>query len=221
VIEQNDLIFAYFHPLGHAPAWEVPPFFEAAGWSKSTFDARDYRTAPDVVMRDLADQQHFKTVHGFESVQITMPFHFNGPHGRMQMSFKRRLALAPLLKTSGFISSSTYGPGVQESVVRTLAGVMFTRHLVMPTPMDGTTTRVTLASSVRLEFGPRLLSQAVLRLAGRILLSLVQHELIQDIHKDARSWETAGLDYLERSIHDPHFASFREWRAQFYTVTSA
>ena len=43
VIEQNDLIFAYFHPLGHAPTWDVPPFFEATGWSKSTFDARDYR----------------------------------------------------------------------------------------------------------------------------------------------------------------------------------
>ena len=136
------------------------------------------------------------------------------------MSFNRRLAATRgWVKVSGTLTSSVYGLGVQDTVVRSLSGALLTRHLVMPTPVDDTATRVTLASSVRLHLGSEV-PAGPLRLVGRALVPLVHRELIHDIDRDARAWESSGPDDVALVLEDSHLAAFRRWKAQFYPAAS-
>lgn len=222
VREQGGLALAWFGAGGEAPSWEVPAA-DMAGWSPLAFTSRDLATHPQHVMQDLADVEHFTSVHGYEDVAVTRPLALEGPRIGFSAAIVRPAsALSPKLRLA--FDSEVHGLGYQLTEVTGPGGVVRTRHFVMPTPLDAGTTRVSLGLSVRFEGA---LGRAVGALgalgraaADRALGAFAMNAFRRDVGLDARLWVSRyHLDDV-LPAPDEDVARFRAWARQFYPAAT-
>lgn len=222
VREQGGLVLAWFGAGGEAPAWEVPTP-DMAGWSPLVFASEDLATHPQYVMQDLADVEHFTTVHGYEEVTVRRPLALDGPRLGFAAGIARRTsALMPRLEMA--FESEVHGLGYQLTEVTGPGGVVRTRHFVMPTPIDTDTTRVGLRVSVRFEgaLGRTIgaLGKLGRRVAERALEAFAMNAFRHDVGLDSGLWVSRyHLDDV-LPAPDEEVARFRAWARQFYPAAT-
>lgn len=214
-----DLLFAWYHPTGRAPSFELPTLSQV-GWTALTTEEHRYRAHPELVMRDLADVAHFVAVHGFFDIDVTQPLTPRGTECEVRMRFKRRIRRSPIVNEAD-LSGRLVGLGYQLTRVDTVSGLYRARHLVLPTPEAPGEIAVTLGLALRYDLGPlRLLSRRTGHAVGAIVKRLVHPWVMgqfrDDVAADARYWveQYAGrVAPAERQV----LAAYTRWADRFYS----
>ncbi len=217
VREQNGLVLTWVAPDGAAPDFEVPPVDEDR-WTAPVFETLEVPTSAEVVMQDLADATHFTTVHGYRGVAPFEPFAAEGASIGVAYAIIRRLGTGLVgYDQSLRFRSRAHGLGYQVTEVASFGGAMRSRHFVLPTPIDGERTRLTIALSVRLgnDDAPVAPGRGPHPVAT-LLATPVMHLFKHDIRLDARAWVARYPigDLVEPQ--EPDLRAFQRWATQFY-----
>ena len=206
--DAGPVVMVWHDPAGHGPRYELPdigdPSFGAYTWRSF-----DLPVHPQHVMQDLADVDHFLSVHGYRSARVLKPTRADGH----VLSFSAEVGWDPGLTALPSIpvrfTSAAHGVGFQVTDVRAPGGLALSRHLVLPSPIDTHTTRLWLGLATRLS--PRLqarLGPASL-LAERSLQAIVGLAFRRDVLRDASLW-TARLHLPQAPTSEAH-ATFDRW----------
>jgi hypothetical protein len=206
----DEVIFVWHDPAGGPPRYELP-ILDDAGFTPRTFDFLDVQTSPALVMRDLADDEHFETVHRYRRVSIDEPFYVDGARCGLAFSFDWPLILGSRVLTVRVqVRSMCCGLGYQRTTVSTLGGAMMSRHLVLPTPTEGANTRVTLGMDVR--FQSVLSTLPTIAPLGH---AFARRAFARDVAADAANWQAlATTPAKAEGAHGP-LATFWSWADQF------
>ncbi len=202
---QDGLVMAWYGPAGGEPRFRPAPT-DTTGWTTRTFDMLPFKSRPDLVMRDLADIEHFSSVHLYQSIHESEPFRTDGPECSLTLDFGWPLVpKTPLTLPSRFQSKST-GVGYQVTQVSSLGGLLVSRHLVLPTPVDRDTIHVTLGLDLRAA-GP------LGRVLANALHPMIRAAFRRDVRMDAELWQ--ALHRGEPSLESDALTRFETWAAQF------
>src|SRR5690606_3122880 len=82
--ERGPLVLAWLG--GGSPHFEVAGF-DCADWTAMRMFHLDLPTTPAMVMRDLADIEHFEVVHGYTNVEVTQELRCEGASFTTELSF--------------------------------------------------------------------------------------------------------------------------------------
>jgi phenylpropionate dioxygenase-like ring-hydroxylating dioxygenase large terminal subunit len=214
VQEVNGLVLAWVAPDRSDPDFVVPAV-DRARWTAPVFTTLDLPTTAETIMQDLADEVHFTTVHGYVSITPLEPFLADGATLRVAYAIRRRLGAGPVAVNQHVrFWSRAHGLGYQVTEVESFGGRLRSRHFVLPTPVDGTTTRVTLGLSIRFDGTSRAGSAP--HPVAALLRRPVLRSFVHDVGLDARAWANR---YPVRPVGDPEepvLRAFQRWADQFY-----
>ena len=200
--ERGPMVLAWLG--GGTPSFEVEDF-SCEGWLPMRWFHLDLETRPENVMRDLADLEHFESVHNYAQLELDQPFTCAGPTCSMALRFGWDTGLGEVTLPARFWAQ-VEGLGVQRTLVESVAGRLYSRHLVLPTPRLGGVTRIHAGYSVK---PPRAGSGW---LEAQALIAYLGRSFRRDLARDAELWTA-------RSTHRPQLtpalARYREWLHQF------
>ena len=210
--EHNGYIFAWHHPEGQQPAWEVPVLpGPAEGWTAFRTRAIKVKSHPQETSENSVDTGHFVQVHGFGDAwtegDLEVEGHLlKGAYG-IQYPITGKLNL--VMKFNVEVHGLGYSL-VRVEMPRFNASV---HALVMSSPVDQE--NIVLRTSVSMkQWGPRPVTHLVRELASL--------GLNKEVGQDAPIWETKR--YVERPIlaeGDGPIAEYRRYCKQFYVQPAA
>lgn len=204
----DDVVFVWEGSPGDVPSYELPDL-DREGFSPSTFDVFDVPASPSLIMRDLADYEHFDHVHRYGRITIEEPFKADGACCSMAFSFDWPLVLGlNLITTRARSRSVCFGLGYQLTTVVSLGGIFETHHRVMPTPTRHGQTRVTLGMEIRVR-GPL----GRLPMLGQIGHAFGRRAFQRDTATDAVGWR--ALSEHEAEHAQGTLASYWDWAGKF------
>jgi nitrite reductase/ring-hydroxylating ferredoxin subunit len=211
VREGNGLVLVWIAPSGEPPAFALPRLDEE-GWTAPVFRTYEFATSAATIIQDLADVEHFTTVHGYRDVSGLEPFASDGASLRVGYAVLRRLGH----RIVGYDQrvrfwSRAYGLGYQVTEVESFGGLVRTRHFVLPTPIDARRSRVALGLSVRLGRAPAGRPHPL----ARLLRAPIMRSFVHDIQLDARAWEARYPVASAIEPEEPDLRVFRRWVTQF------
>lgn len=203
VVERNQLIWAWYHPDGIAPLWEVATVAETAepGWTP--YDRHEWHI--NVHIQDMAengaDTAHFRYTHGTASFPDQQT-EFDGPTLRSLISAKMD---TPRGSVDGAIRNVSVGPG--QSWTR-FTGISETLLVAGVTPVDVDHVHVRFAFSQ---------PQAQAEGPGARVAAAIIKDVVKQLEQDKLIWE--NKIYEPRPIlcqGDGEIDRWRRWYAQFY-----
>ncbi|HEX2576913.1 MAG TPA: Rieske 2Fe-2S domain-containing protein [Aquihabitans sp.] len=204
VLERNGFVYAWYHPHGEPPTWEVA---EVADVSNGEFSGpKRTRHVVQVAIQEMAenacDSAHFRYVHNTATVPELERYEADGHRTIMESSQKFP---TPRGVVDGRIDSVADGPGV--SIVR-FSGIVDTLLVSASTPIDATTTETRFNFYVR-SMGDEKLNSTV----GDAFAAEVDKQFMEDMP----IWEhKAHLVRPALADNDGPFMKFRKWYSQFY-----
>lgn len=203
--ERGSLLFAWLG--GGEPSFEIAEF-DSVDWTPLQMFHVDLPTSPSVIMRDLADVEHFSSVHRYVGVEVTEPLRFEGATYTTAIAFGWDTGIPHTYLPARF-RARVEGLGVQRTEVETLAGYLHTRHLILPTPRLSRVTRVHAASSVKIErrFGRLEVGKAY------ALAAWVARSFRRGLERDARVWTGPRRSPSPGPNHG--WQQFQRWSEQF------
>jgi len=201
--EINGMIFGWHHPLGDAPAWEIPAIPEVASpeWTEPVRREWTVRSRNQELAENTVDQAHFRYVHGTNTVAST-DVSTDGPFLRVVSQSK---VGTPRGEADGTIEVNTFGFGFG---VTRFTGVVETLVLTSGTPIDDERVHMHLSLIVR-KLGDERSTSGV----GKAFVAEIERQFTQDIP----IWENKV--HLERPAlcdGDGPIAELRRWARQFY-----
>jgi phenylpropionate dioxygenase-like ring-hydroxylating dioxygenase large terminal subunit len=200
--ELHGILYAWHHPHGVAPLWELAsvPELGADGWER--FERRDWVIPihPQEITENGIDYAHFRTVHGTRSP----------PEPSWTISGYTRESLVttrmetPRGLVDGTIHVRNTGPG--QSFVR-FGGISELLVVNLPTPVDSATTHL------RQDFyRPRRLTEGQQRAAAA-----VARNLIFQLEQDIPIWRHKRFEPHPRLVRgDGPILAYRKQYAQYY-----
>jgi len=210
VVERNNAIWAWFHPNGKPPQYEIDAIeaFESEHWSKPKVHEWIINAPIQETGENAVDQAHFAYVHTSPSVPLG-EVSIDGPIRVTKME-----SLAPAFDDDGNIIegemrpanllSKNIGPGFS---LQHFTGMFETYCLAMPTPITAD------KMLVRFMFThPREISEIKTMLAQGYT-----DEVCNQIEQDINIWE--HKHYLPNPIlcdGDGPINQYRKWFSQFY-----
>lgn len=206
VVERNGGVFAWHHPHGAAPHWEVPdlpPFDRPAGPGTIEAETRlEIGTCLQEITENGYDRAHLPHVHGTTAAH-DVTFTEEGDHrARLQTVLRYDTARGPVTQA---IDNRSWGPGL--GLVH-FAGALDTWFLATAVPIDHARSEVRFRYRFRaVDGGP-----ADPRAARRH-----QAEIERQYHQDQEIWEHKA--YLTRpALTDGEalILRFRRWYQRFY-----
>lgn len=203
MVERNRLIWAWYHPAGSDPLWEVVELDEAADPAWSPYERHEWHV--NVHIQDMAengaDTAHFQYTHGTASYPDIVT-EYEGPTLRSLISAKMD---TPRGAIDGAIRSVTVGPG--QSWTR-FTGISETLLVSGVTPVDIDHVHV------RFNFSqPRSQAEG----AGAGTAKAIIKEVVRQFNQDKLIWE--HKIYQSRPIlcgGDGPIDRWRRYYAQFY-----
>jgi hypothetical protein len=207
----GQVVFVWNDRAGRAPSYELPPLREV-GFTRATYDIVDVRATPALVMRDLADYDHFGVIHRYLKVSIDEGFSADGARCGLAFSFDWPLILGSrLVTTRAVVRSECVGLGYQLTTVIALGGAVVSRHRVMPTPTERGITRVTLGMDICVRSAPAWLPQI-----GALAHAFARRAFARDIATDADGWHALSVETRAEDVaaRGP-LATYWSWANQF------
>ena len=227
IVERNDVVYLWNDPTGGAPTWDMPEMFAELGEERAT---RGYHPPGDdgrvrcgvlqlnpyVVLDNVGDMAHFRTVHGTNDVPTVLS---HGPDGHR---FLLRLGFGQSWKESGkrgdaeraatgdVLDIVQLGVGVSYSVMggKQLPAIVI---ILSTTPVDDDSSE--MFQTVWLECAPR--DDEPGRLERRM------HYACHQLPRDIEIWEHQR--YEEHPAWGASevrpFKAIRAWARGFYVTT--
>ncbi|TNE86312.1 MAG: hypothetical protein EP330_21460 [Deltaproteobacteria bacterium] len=216
--EVNGLVLVWHDPDGGAPQWEIPEV-DTREWTRPVFTYFDVDAHPLHVMQDLADIEHFETVHRYGDIRPTRTLEADGPKLSISVAFGWDTAIPGAPKLPAHFTSEAWGLGYQVTEVMLPLEQVESRHFVMPTPIDAHRTRVHLGVAVRThaalhrleKLGRAPLRWPLKRAIRRFMLAMFR----RDVGRDAKLW--VDRFHVDDAIPAPtrEIAAYRVWASQF------
>ncbi len=207
VREHNGYIFAWYHPEGKQPSWEVPVLpGPAEGWSSFRTRTLNLKSHPQETSENSVDIGHFVEVHGFGGAWVEGDLHVEGHllTGAYGIDYRIRGKLGLVMKFNIEVHGLGYSL-VRVEMPRFNASV---HALVMSSPVDEE--NIVLRTSVSMKrWGPLPVTHLVRELASM--------GLDREVRQDAPIWEAKR--YLDKPIlaeGDGPIAEYRRYCKQFY-----
>ena len=210
--EHNGYIFAWYHPAGTGPEWEIPVLpGPAEGWSAFRTRAIEVSSHPQETSENSVDVGHFKLLHGFGDAwyegELDIQGHLlKGAYGIQYIIPHTKLSLIAKFNVE------VHGLGYSLVRVRVERFDAEINLLVLSSPVDNGNIILRTAASVR-NWGPSLLTNLIREAASM--------GLNREVGQDAPVWETKR--YLERPMlaeGDGPIAEYRRYCKQFYPQTA-
>jgi len=198
-LERNGLVFAWYHPFGAPPAWEVPvvPEYGDPAWTPYVSTSYTIATIPQEMAENTVDPAHFRFVHGTEHVATVEEYRTDGPTALMR---SKQGYVTPRGSVEGRIDVESFGPGF---TLTWFGGILDALLVGTTTPIDDETTVVRFNFTVR-------------EPAGRLADAFIA-EIDRQVRQDIPIWEA------KRYLASPALADtdgpimrFRAWYRQFY-----
>jgi nitrite reductase/ring-hydroxylating ferredoxin subunit len=213
VLEHNGMVFGWYHAEGEAPTWQ-PPQVENEGWTTPVFRTLEFETNPEVVMQDLADIEHFTTIHKYASVTTKDAMHAEGHELHVAYDMVRKLGVVPIPTN---FRSVVAGLGYQRTDVLTFRDNLHTRHYVMPVPVSPTRIRLTLGLALRIGDKPSPRYPRGIHPMAWAMKPVILDGFVKDIHMDAWAW-IRRYQVADLAVHEsPELKLYHEWIKQFYS----
>ena len=212
VAERNQMIWAWYHPDGAAPAFEIPEIAELSSPEWTPLDTYDWQinTIIQETAENAADMAHFVTVHGNESV----------PQGDVVLEGPRRVTefgsqayaideqgnvdLSGENRQEAHLLSENVGPGYTFQRFSRLFDVLMMGTV---TPIDDQRIHLRFNFSV-----PKAQTEA-----NEMMANGTVAEIVRQVEQDIPIWEHKV--YLDRPTlcdGDGPIAQYRKWFQQFY-----
>jgi nitrite reductase/ring-hydroxylating ferredoxin subunit len=207
--EHNGFIFAWYHPEGAAPSFEIPVLpGPEAGWTAFKTETRAIASHPQETSENSVDVGHFSKLHTFSEAWYEGDLAVEGPILRGKYGLKYPLPFDISIKAS--FDVAVYGLGY--SLVKITPSVGPEMHLlVLSSPVDNG--NIVLRTSLAVRHGPVKPFTYLVRLAAYLAIS-------NEISQDAPIWESKR--YLDRPLlaeGDGPIGEYRRYCKQFYVDT--
>lgn len=202
--ERNGFVYAWYHPHGEPPTWEVAEVAEIGGDEFSGPKRTDHVVQAGIqeMAENGVDSAHFRFVHDTATVPQIEQYEIDGHRTAMRSSQKFP---TPRGVVDGRIDTSADGPGV--SIVR-FSGIVDTLLVTAATPIDANSTHTRFHYYVR-----NLGDDATNSTVGDAFAAEVDRQFAEDVP----IWEhKAHLVRPALADNDGPFMKFRKWYAQFY-----
>lgn len=213
VRDRNGYIFAWYHPEGKAPDWEVPVQpGPSEGWTRFSTRSMRVKSHPQETSENSVDIGHFVEVHGFGGAwtegDLEVRGHvLKGAYGIRYFLAGKRLPFIAHFKVE------VHGLGYSLVRVHVPRFKLEINLLVLSTPLDEDNITLRTAASVK-RWGARPLTY--------LLREAAAWDLNREVRQDAPIWETKR--YLDKPIlaeGDGPIAEYRRYCKQFYVQQQA
>ncbi|MGB9339412.1 MAG: Rieske 2Fe-2S domain-containing protein [Polyangiales bacterium] len=210
--EHNGYIFAWYHPEGKQPDWEVPVLpGPAEGWTAFSTRTMEVNSHPQETSENSVDIGHFVQVHGFGGAWTEGDLEIDGHllkgaygiqyplGGRVHFIAKFRVEVHGLGYSLVRVSIERFGIEIN--------------LLVMSSPVDQGKIILRTASAVK---------QVGVRPIAHLVRSAATWGLNREVGQDAPIWETKR--YVEKPIlaeGDGPIGEYRRYCKQFYPKQQA
>jgi len=204
VVVANDLVFAWYHPDGIDPLWDVPVFEEVGTPEFSDYYKSSYtiRTIPQEMAENTVDPAHFRYVHGTDQVAECESYVTDGHTATM---LSKQTYVTPRGVTEGRIDVYSFGPGIAKTW---FTGIVDALLVATSTPIDADSTQVRFNFTVRNFEDAKTTSSVAKAFVG---------EINKQIQEDQPIWENKTfLPVPALADTDGPIGKFRKWYSQFY-----
>lgn len=210
--EHNGFIFAWYHPEGKQPEWEVPVLpGPAQGWTEFRTRARSVKSHPQETSENSVDTGHFVQVHGFGDAWTEGALEIDGH--LLKGAYGILYPLGQRIRFVAKFNVEVHGLGYSLVRVHVERFGIEIHLLVLSSPVDHENIILRTAASVK-RWG--------LRPGTSVLREAASWGLNREVGQDAPFWETKR--YVERPIlaeGDGPIAEYRRYCKQFYPPQSA
>jgi phenylpropionate dioxygenase-like ring-hydroxylating dioxygenase large terminal subunit len=206
VIVRNRFVFAWYHPRGVEPQWDLPQLAEVGDPAWTDYYSSSYiiKTIPQEMSENGVDPAHFKFVHGTDTVAEMLSYDSEGPLSTM---LSRQSYVTPKGVEWGRIDVYNHGPGYSQ-VYFEIPGLVDAWNIATTSPIDDDTTHV------RFNFVVQRHESA--EFTDTIANAFV-NEINKQVSEDAPIWENkAFLPVPALADTDGPILKFRKWYSQFY-----
>jgi len=210
--EHNGYIFAWYHPQGKQPEWEVPVLPGAAeGWTSFSTRAMAINSHPQETSENSVDIGHFVEVHGFGGAWTEGDLEIEGH--LLKGAYGIRYPLGSKVHFVAKFNVEVHGLGYSLVRVHIARFGIEINLLVLSSPVDHENIILRTASSVK-HLGPSPVAH--------LLRGAATWGLNREVGQDAPIWEAKR--YVEKPIlaeGDGPIAEYRRYCKQFYVPETA
>ena len=201
---RNGMVFAWRHPDGLEPQWDIPVIEEVGdpAWSDYYRSSFIISTVPQEMAENGVDPAHFRYVHGTDEVAEMESYEQDGPFSTM---LSKQSYVTPRGVTYGRIDVYNYGPGMAKVW---FSGIVDAINIAATTPIDEEHTQVRFSFTVH-KFDDEKMTSTV--------ASAFVDEINKQIQEDTPIWEhKIFLPVPALADTDGPILKFRKWYSQFY-----
>ncbi len=210
IVEQSGVIFAWYHPQGAQPTFDIAPVDEA-GWSKYIWKRFEFRGHPQETTENSVDLGHFSVVHGYTDSGAEGPLNIDGPllTASYRMHRSGEFVGLPHVKVRADFDVTAWGLGYSrvQARVRQIKN-WEARLLVLSTPIDHETIHLRLGMAMR-DFPIKFLNPIVQFATAKAY----QHDVAQDIPVWSKKIHIRRPMLAEG---DGPIGAYRRYAKQFY-----
>ena len=213
VREQGGVIFLYYCPQGHPPAWE-PPHLPDDGWTANRYVRWEIRSHPQEVAENTVDCAHLQPVHDTIETKVV----------EVEQSEHVMRVLLRLLATGTVIDMpdelneveldvTLHGLGHIVSQTHVLTAGLRTRQRIHPTPIDRERIAILAVTNTQVMPDPGYTAE---------IDDIFYRAFVADFARDFPIWENKS--YLEKPLlaaGDGPIGRYRRWARQFYHAGQA
>jgi len=220
VEEQHGVIFAY-HGKKSLPDWQIPTL-NNKNWSAFKFHKWRLKSNPQEIAENSVDIGHFRLVHGYTNIRVIEPLKTNGSLLTASYGFSRKAPIGNKTIDVEF-SIQQWGLGYALVDAHTLNYNMHSRHLVMPSPIDGTDIYLRIGVSVRKDLQLSKIHPLLDLLPLKLLVPLICNTYLKhfkdDVYDDFKIWKNKiCIDKPRLAKGDGPIMRYRKWAAQFHPI---
>lgn len=222
-VEVHGLILAWYDSEGRPPRWEIP-HIDMAGWGPLKTHQWTLASHPQETTENSVDIGHLVIVHGYDAVDVIEPLATEGPYltATYTMTRKADFVLSSARQIRTEFKVHVHGLGYSFVEVDASQFGLYTRHFVLPTPVEAGKLELRIAVCLQLpdklsKIHP-LLSLVPRGMAMRLLSGKAMKAYAHDVYQDFHVWEHKVY------VHPPALAQgdgpvvpYRKWARQFYT----
>lgn len=221
VMEKLGMVFCYFHPERKEPDYDLD---ERIDDSLTDYKIHTWHmiSNPTETAENSVDVGHFSHIHGYKDPHSINPLKLEGPFLNVKYGMYRKGDFIGKPKKDFLIEFEIFQQGLGLAIVEahTIELGVRTRHLVMPTAIDGEKIYLRIGCAVQKIKDPGKIHPLLKVLPKRLITKIMHREAfkgyIHDVYQDFKVWQNKiYLTPPALSKGDGPIMQYRQWAAQF------